>query len=230
MNKNSALVLLSGGQDSTTALFWALKKFNFVETLSFDYGQRHKIELKSAEKIAKIADVKNTVIKVHEFKTIKNSALLDFEKKVNERHNINRFLPSTFVPGRNILFITVASAFAYTKGIKNIVMGVSQVDYSGYPDCRIEFIKSMEKSLALGMDYDIKILTPLIKLDKKRTVLLAKKLGILDMMKYTHTCYEGRVKPCGKCPACVLREKGFREAGLNDPLNALAKVKNKKIN
>jgi len=217
MTKKSAMVLLSGGQDSTTALFWALKKFAVVETVSFDYGQRHKIELKSAAKIAKLASVKNTVIKINEFESIKNSALLDAKTKVNARHNINKSLPATFVPGRNILFLTAASALAYTKGINNVVIGVSQVDYSGYPDCRAEFIKSMEKSLSLGMESDIKIYTPLIKLDKKQTVLLAKKIGVLEIMKFTHTCYEGTKKPCGKCPACILRAKGFNEAGIKDP-------------
>jgi 7-cyano-7-deazaguanine synthase len=104
------------------------------------------------------------------------------------------------------------------KKTVNLVIGVSQVDYSGYPDCRGEFIKSMEKSLSLGMEYPVKIHTPLISLDKKGTVLLAKKLGALDMMKHTHTCYEGKNPPCGKCPACLLREKGFKEAGIRDPL------------
>jgi 7-cyano-7-deazaguanine synthase len=213
-----AMVLLSGGQDSTTCLFWAKKKFGAVETVSFDYGQRHKIELKSAKKIAKLAGVKNTVVSVKEYETIKNSALLDAKADVEKKHRLNKKLPATFVPGRNILFLTVAAALAYTKGINDIVIGVSQVDYSGYPDCRAEFIRSMEKSLALGMESPLKIHTPLIRLDKKQTVLLAKKIGALKYMAYTHTCYEGKKPGCGKCPACVLRAKGFREAGIKDPL------------
>jgi 7-cyano-7-deazaguanine synthase len=218
MMKNKAMVLLSGGQDSTTSLFWAKKKFGTVETVSFDYGQRHRVELKSAAKIARLARVKNSVIVIREFESIKNSALLDAKAAVSKKHKLNKKLPATFVPGRNILFLTAAAALAYTKKTVNLVIGVSQVDYSGYPDCRGEFIKSMEKSLSLGMEYPVKIHTPLISLDKKGTVLLAKKLGALDMMKHTHTCYEGKNPPCGKCPACLLREKGFKEAGIRDPL------------
>ena len=216
--KNKAMVLLSGGQDSTTSLFWAKKKFGTVETVSFDYGQRHRVELKSAAKIARLARVKNSVIVIREFESIKNSALLDAKAAVSKKHKLNKKLPATFVPGRNILFLTAAAALAYTKKTVNLVIGVSQVDYSGYPDCRGEFIKSMEKSLSLGMEYPVKIHTPLISLDKKGTVLLAKKLGRVEMMKNTHTCYEGKNPPCGKCPACLLREKGFKEAGIRDPL------------
>jgi 7-cyano-7-deazaguanine synthase len=218
MMKKRAMVLLSGGQDSTTSLFWAKNKFGTVETVSFDYGQRHRVELKSAEKIARLVRVKNSVIVIREFESIKNSALLDAKAAVSKKHKLNKKLPATFVPGRNILFLTAAAALAYTKKISNLVIGVSQVDYSGYPDCRGGFIKSMEKSLSLGMDYTVKIHTPLISLDKKGTVLLAKKLGALEMMKYTHTCYEGQNPPCGKCPACLLREKGFKEAGIKDPI------------
>ena len=216
--KTKCMVLLSGGQDSATCLFWAKKKFDAVETVSFDYGQRHRIELKSAAKIASLAGVKNSVIVIKEFEAIKHSALLDLKAYVSKKHSLNKALPATFVPGRNILFLTAAAALAYTKGIRDIVIGVSQVDYSGYPDCRGEFIRSMEKSLSLGMEYPMKIHTPLIKLDKKATVLLAKKMGALDIMKHTHTCYEGKNPPCGKCPACLLREKGFKEAGIPDPL------------
>jgi 7-cyano-7-deazaguanine synthase len=216
--KETALVLLSGGQDSTTCLFWAKKSFKKVEAVSFDYGQRHIIELKSAAKIAKMAKVKHTVIKIKEFETIKNSALTDKKIKINGKHRLNKDLPSTFVPGRNILFLAVAASLAYAKKIQNIVIGVSQVDYSGYPDCRRRFIKAMERTLTLGMEYSVKIHTPLITLDKKRTVLLAKKLGVLDYMKHTHTCYRGAKKPCRTCPACKLRAKGFEDAGILDAL------------
>ncbi len=213
-----ALVLLSGGQDSTTALFWAKKRFGSVEAVSFDYGQRHRVELKSAAGIAKMAGVEQTVIKISEYKAIQNSALLDPEVPTSARHKLNKKLPATFVPGRNILFLTAAAALAYTKKIGNIVIGVSQVDYSGYPDCRRGFIKSMQRSLSLGMEFPVTIHTPLIKLNKKETVLLAKKLGVLDYMAYTHTCYEGKKPGCGRCPACRLRAKGFKEAGIADPL------------
>ena len=218
--KSSVLVLLSGGQDSTTSLFWAIKKFKKVEAVSFDYGQRHKIELKSAAKIAKLAGVKHTVITIKEYEAIKNSALLDRSIKLHGKHSVNKKLPATFVPGRNILFLTVAASLAHSKSIHDLVIGVSQVDYSGYPDCREGFIKSMQKSLALGMDYGIKIHTPLLHKTKKDIVLLAKKLGVLHLMKHTHTCYRGTKKPCGTCPACKLRAKGFEEAGLADILLA----------
>jgi 7-cyano-7-deazaguanine synthase len=214
----TALVLLSGGQDSTTCLFWAKKKFGRVEAVSFDYGQRHRIELKSAAKIALLAGVKHTVINVKEFEAIKNSALTDKKIKLGGKDRVNKNLPSTFVPGRNILFLTIAVALAYTKKIHNLIIGVSQVDYSGYPDCREGFMKSMQKSLSLGMEYPVKIHTPLIHKTKKKTVLLAKKLGALKYMKYTHTCYRGTKKPCGICPACVLRKKGFDAAGEEDPV------------
>lgn len=216
--KSKAIVLLSGGQDSTTGLFWAKKRFKNVEAVSFNYDQRHKIELKSAKTIAKIARVKLKIFKLNEFQQIKNSALIDKKIPVTQRDKTNKNLPATFVPGRNILFLTVASSYAYTKNIKNLVVGVSQTDYSGYPDCRYNFIKSMEKALSYGMDYKIKIHTPLINKSKKEIVILAKKLGIIEILKWTHTCYEGKRPGCGKCPACVLREKGFKEAGMKDPL------------
>lgn len=215
---NKALVLLSGGQDSTTSLFWAKKKFTSVETLSFDYGQRHRVELKSAKKIARLAGVKNTVIKIKEFEALKHNALLDKKINLKGKDSVNKSLPASFVPGRNILFLTVAAAFAYTRGIEDIVIGVSQVDYSGYPDCRAGFIRSMQKTLSIGMEHPVKIHTPLIKLDKKQTVLLAVKLGAMEAMAHTHTCYEGKKPGCGKCPACVLRKKGFELAKIADPL------------
>jgi 7-cyano-7-deazaguanine synthase len=216
--KNSAVVLLSGGQDSTTALFWAKERFGKILTLSFDYGQKHRRELKSAEKIASLAGVGNKVIRIKEFEAIKNSALLDNSISIHAKDAVNKKLPATFVPGRNILFLTIAASYAYVNRASNIVIGVSQVDYSGYPDCRKEFIESMEKSLSIGMEHPFRIHTPLIDRDKKDTVLLAKKLGALEYMRFTQTCYEGGKKPCGKCPACILRAKGFREAGIADPL------------
>lgn len=213
-----SLVLLSGGQDSTTCLFWAKKVFGKTEAVSFDYGQRHKRELGSAAKIARIAGVKHTVIKIREYEAIKESALLDIKKSVSKKHKLNPALPSTFVPGRNILFLSSAAALAYVKRIQNLVIGVSQADYSGYPDCRRDFLKAMEKAVSLGMEYSFKIHAPLINKNKKETVKLAVSLGILDILSHTHTCYEGGVKPCGACPACVLREKGFKEAGVKDPI------------
>lgn len=218
MKKEKALVLLSGGQDSTTVLFWAKRKFKNVEAISFDYGQRHKIELNAAKRISKMAGVKHNIMKISELNQIKNSALLDKKTDITKKHKLNKNLPSTFVPGRNILFLVIAGSYAWVNKIKDIIIGVSQVDYSGYPDCRKNFIKSIEKSISLGLDYKIKIHTPLIYKTKKQIVLLAKQLGILNILKYTVTCYKGGKKPCNKCPACKLRQRGFKEAGIEDPL------------
>jgi len=218
MKKKSAVVIFSGGQDSTTCLFWAKNNFNKVIALSFDYGQRHKIELLSAKKIAKIAKVKHTILKINEFNKLKASALLNNKLKINAKHLLNKNLPSTFVPGRNIVFIIFAAIYAYINKIENLVIGVSQVDYSGYPDCRKNFIKAIEKAISYGFEKKFKIHTPLINKTKKEIVLLAKKLKILDIMKYTHTCYSGKAKPCGKCAACKLRAKGFLQAKIKDPL------------
>lgn len=218
MKPDAAVVLLSGGQDSTTSLFWAKKKFKDVIAISFDYGQRHKIELNSARKIAKFAGVQHEIFNINEYKQIKNTALIDKNISLDKRDKQNNDLPSSFVPGRNILFLTIAASYAYTQDIKDIVIGVSQVDYSGYPDCRKNFIKVMENALSAGMDFKFKIHTPLINKSKKDIVLLAKKSGILSAMKWTHTCYKGKRPGCGKCQACKLRAKGFEEAGIKDPL------------
>jgi len=217
--KEKAVVLLSGGQDSTTSLFWAKKRFKEIIAISFDYGQRHRIELNSARKIAELAKMRHYVIKIKEFEQLKYSALLNKNMQLIQKDKINKNLPASFVPGRNILFLTIAASFAYSKGIKNIIIGVSQVDYSGYPDCRKKFIKAMEKTLSLGLEYGFKIYTPLINKNKKDIVLLAKRLGILQYLKWTHTCYKGIRPGCGRCPACKLRQKGFKEAGIKDPIN-----------
>lgn len=166
----------------------------------------------------KIAKVKHIILNIDEFKKLKASSLLDKKFKINAKHLLNKNLPSTFVPGRNIVFITFAAIYAYINKIDNLVIGVSQVDYSGYPDCRKNFIKAIEKAISFGFDKKFTIHTPLINKTKKEIVLLAKKLKILDTMKYTHTCYSGKAKPCGKCAACKLREKGFFEAKIEDPL------------
>jgi 7-cyano-7-deazaguanine synthase len=210
-----ALVLLSGGQDSTTALFWAKQNFDQVEVVTFDYGQRHRIELDAAQKIAELAKVKQTVLPINTFAAIGQNALTDSEMKIEQKDGE---LPSTFVPGRNLIFLTYAAAQAYTSQIKNLVAGVCQTDYSGYPDCRQDTVKSLEQSIQLGMDYAFKIHTPLMYLTKKETVELAVEVGAMEALSYSHTCYEGMSPPCGKCPACILRAKGFAEAGVKDPL------------
>jgi 7-cyano-7-deazaguanine synthase len=129
-------------------------------------------------------------------------------------------LPNTFVPGRNLIFVTFAAAFAYARNILHIVAGVAQTDYSGYPDCREETIQALQQAIRLGMESEVQIHSPLMNLSKKQTVELARDLGALAAMALTHTCYNGARPPCGECPACRLRAKGFAEAGIDDPLIA----------
>jgi 7-cyano-7-deazaguanine synthase len=129
-------------------------------------------------------------------------------------------VPNAFVPGRNIVFLTFAAAYAWQRNIQHLVAGVAQTDYSGYPDCRRETIEALESTLRLGMESNVLIHTPLMDLSKKQTVLLARDLGALEAMALTHTCYNGACPPCGECPACRLRARGFDEAGIKDPLLA----------
>jgi 7-cyano-7-deazaguanine synthase len=215
LNNQSAVVLLSGGQDSTTALGWALQEFKTVSAISFDYGQRHKIELECASRIAERAGVSHRIIDLTVLSTLSDNAMI--QDSVIEMNEANG-LPTTFVPGRNLLFVTLAAAAVYQHKIPNIVIGVSQVDYSGYPDCRGNTIQALQETIRLGMDFPFIIHTPLIYYDKKKTVELAVKLGILDWLADSHTCYKGQRPPCGQCPACILRAKGFSAAGIPDPL------------
>lgn len=216
LKNNQAVILHSGGQDSTTCLVWALKKFKKVYVISFDYGQRHKTELKAARSIARRLKVPFQIIKLPIIKELTKNALTDNKIKVSAS---KKGLPSTFVDGRNHIFLSVAAIYAKQKGIPNLVTGVCQTDYSGYPDCRDEFIKSLERTLRLAMEFPFKIHTPLMKLTKAESVKLMQKLGGLELLKYTHTCYEGSRPACGRCPACKLRLKGFMEAGEVDPIS-----------
>lgn len=218
--REKALVVLSGGQDSTTCLFWAIDRFgrDNVSTISFDYGQRHKIELECAARVAEYADVRNTRLPIDTFNALGGDALTDENIEVESRLCADRGLPNTFVPGRNLIFLTFAAAYAYQQGIGNLVTGVAQTDYSGYPDCRDETIRSLQQTLRAGMESDIVIHTPLMHLTKRETVELVRDLGELPAMAFTHTCYNGKRPPCGACPACELRARGFAEAGIEDPL------------
>lgn len=215
-----ALVVLSGGQDSTTCLFWAMDRFGHdaVSSISFDYGQRHRIELECARKVAAAAGITNTCLPIDTFSALGGDALTDSGIAVGGDSEQRAGLPNTFVPGRNLIFLTFAAAFAYQRGIEHIVTGVAQTDYSGYPDCQEATIHSLQNSIRLGMQTQIQIHTPLMHLSKRETVELASKLGALDSMALTHTCYNGARPPCGKCAACELRAKGFAEAGIDDPL------------
>jgi len=222
-NCQSALVLHSGGQDSTTCLQWALQQFDAVQVISFDYGQRHKAELEAAKTIATKAGVTHEVIALPILSELTDNALVNKGLKIEFNEG---GLPSTFVDGRNAVFLNVAAIYAKQRNIPNLVTGVCQTDYSGYPDCREAFVQSMEKTLQLAMEYPFKIHTPLMHLTKAETVKLMQDLGGLELLQYTHTCYEGTRPACGKCPACQLRLKGFEEAGVEDPIRYQLRVNN----
>lgn len=215
---HKALVLFSGGQDSTTCLYWAKKNFKEVQALSIFYGQRHEREITSAQRISRLANVNLKMVDLQNlFSFCSDSALLT-DQNISENHRSGQ-LPASFVPGRNIVLLTAAAMLAFKQGINHIVTGVCQTDYSGYPDCREETIKSLETTLCRGMEYDFKIHTPLMHLTKAETVKMASTLdGCWEALSHSHTCYEGKVPPCGKCPACELRAKGFKESGYADPL------------
>lgn len=208
--QKKGLVLLSGGQDSTTCLAWALENFDEIEAICFDYGQRHSIELECATKIAQETKTPLTTIKIDLFP--KENALTNSEITIEHTEK----LPSTFVPGRNLVFLNAAAIHAYSRGITDIITGVCQTDYSGYPDCRDEFIKSAEKTLSLAMDRPFKIHTPLMWLTKGETVKMMQELNSLQLYEFTHTCYNGTRPACGTCLSCELRLKGFTEAGIKD--------------
>ncbi|MDA1353575.1 MAG: 7-cyano-7-deazaguanine synthase QueC [bacterium] len=216
MDTTTAVVLFSGGQDSTTCLAWALERFDFVECVSIEYGQRHAIEMQQARVIASMAGVPIHVLRTDAFEQLTQNALTNHGVDITAMPGE---LPSTFVPGRNHMFISLAAIYAYQKGIRHIVTGVCQTDYSGYPDCRDAFVQSLATTLGLAMDTTYTIHTPLMWLTKAKTVLLMRDLGRLDWYAHSHTCYEGKRPACGKCPACELRRNGFKEAGIQDPLD-----------
>lgn len=218
---SKVVVVLSGGQDSTTCLYWALDRFGVdnVLALTFDYGQRHRIELDCAANVAQHAGVAHTTLPIDTFLALGGNALTDADIAVDEAPG--NALPNTFVPGRNLIFLTFAAAFAWQRDIVDLVTGVAQTDYSGYPDCRRDTLDELEKTLRLGMQREFTIHTPLMNLSKKETVEMARDLGALDAMALTHTCYNGQRPPCGECPACRLRAKGFLEAGIADPLESI---------
>ena len=213
-------MVLSGGQDSTTCLYWAIERFGKanVSTISFDYGQRHKVELECAARIAEHASVTNVCLPIDTFAALGGDALTDRDIEIEKNTSADSGPPNTFVPGRNLVFLTFAAAHAYQRGIEHLVTGVAQTDYSGYPDCREDTIRLLQQTLRAGMESAVVIHTPLMHLSKKETVELAVQLGALPAMALTHTCYKGERPPCGECPACELRAKGFAEAGIEDPL------------
>jgi 7-cyano-7-deazaguanine synthase len=221
-----SLVLFSGGQDSTTCLAWALERYERVETVGFDYGQRHRVELECRPRILEALKEKfprwasrlgeDHVLKLDVLNTLGATAMThDIEIRMEASG-----LPNTFVPGRNILFFTLAGALAYRRGIRSLVGGMCETDFSGYPDCRDDTIKAVQVALGLGMDTRFTLETPLMWLTKAQTWQMAQQLGgdalVELIVEETHTCYLGeRTKKnawgygCGDCPACKLREAGF---------------------
>ncbi len=226
LNKKRALVLFSGGQDSATCLAYALTKFEHVETLGVDYGQRHRIELEVRES----------------FRAALAKAFPDWGRRLGPDHQLNlsflseigatamtdeieiisdeNGLPNTFVPGRNLAFLTAAGALAFRRDIGVIIGGMCETDYSGYPDCRADTIKAQEQTLCAGIDVDLTIETPLMYVDKAATWQMAADLGgetLIELMRdHTHTCYLGDRSQrhdwgygCGTCPACALRSAGY---------------------
>lgn len=213
-----ALVVLSGGQDSTTCLYWALHRFGDVAALTFNYGQRHQVEVAAAADICDMATVEHIIFDMLDFGSLVQSSLTRMAMEVKPVGG-PKGLPNTFTPGRNIVFLAVAMSVASSMGWKDIVTGVCQTDYSGYPDCRRAAIDALEGTLRLGMDDDdLRIHTPLMDMTKKETVMLAASIpGCWDALALTVTCYNGKRPGCGECPACELRAKGFKEAALADP-------------
>jgi 7-cyano-7-deazaguanine synthase len=226
MTPEKALVLFSGGQDSATCLAWALDRFAQVETIGFDYGQRHRIELdiRDAFRAALLQARPEWQAKLGPDHLIRLDALGQVSDTALTSESTIAFnadgLPNTFVPGRNIIFLSFAAAIAYRRGIKHIVGGMCETDYSGYPDCRDDTIKALQVALNLGMDRRFVLETPLMWLDKAATWRLAESLGgppLVDaILEHTHSCYLGDRSQrhawgygCGTCPACDLRAKGW---------------------
>ena len=209
MKKDKAVVVFSGGQDSTTCLFWAIKQFEEVVAVTFDYNQRHKAEIDCAKNITSELGIKHHILDMSLLNQLAPNALTRNDIEVKD--GVNGELPSTFVPGRNLLFLSFAGILARQIDAKHIITGVCETDFSGYPDCRDVFIKSLNVTLNLSMDYSFVIHTPLMWLNKAETWKLADDLGAFDFVREkTLTCYNGIIADgCGECPACKLRRKGL---------------------
>jgi len=228
MREQAALVLFSGGQDSATCLIWALERFDRVETIGFDYGQRHNVELAVRHAFRDRIPVLNErwgrrlgndhLLDLRTLGQISDTALTSDAAFAAGRNG----LPNTFVPGRNLIFMTYAGAVAWRRGIHTLVAGMCETDYSGYPDCRNDTLQALAKAMAMGLDYEIALETPLMWIDKAATWQMAEQLGgaalVAEMTENTHTCYAGDRNTrhdwgygCGSCPACKLRSKGWFE-------------------
>lgn len=208
--EESALVLFSGGQDSTTCLYWALKNFGAVRTLCFTYGQRHSKEIEVAQAIAEKAGVPFQLLDASIISQLSVNSLTNSEVVMDQEQPEGSY-PNTFVPGRNLLFLTFAAVIARSHGINHIVTGVSEADYSGYPDCRDTFVLSANATINLAMDEHFRIHTPLMWRNKTSVWQLADELGVFDLVRNeTLTCYNGVIADgCGHCPSCKLRKHGL---------------------
>lgn len=214
MMKKKAVVVFSGGQDSTTCLIHALPLYDEVHCITFDYGQRHRAEIDAAQQLSK--QLGATVHKVLDASLLNELAISSLTRDnipVPTVNSSGESLPSTFVPGRNILFLTLASIYAYQVQAECVITGVCETDFSGYPDCRDEFVKALNKALELGMDYKLRLETPLMWLNKAQTWALADYHHQLELIRQqTLTCYNGVLgSGCGDCDACNLRAKGLNE-------------------
>lgn len=226
MFKKSALVIFSGGLDSTTCLYWAVNNYSVVHTLTFLYGQRNKVEVEYAKKTVDLIKKAGKDINMHFFKIdlfqIGGSALTDRGIAVPKRRTLKDIgcgVPATYVPFRNGIFLSLAAAFAEKENVDDVIGGWNTVDFSGYPDCREDFLKTMEKAINLGTkrgieEKPIHVVFPLIHKSKMEIIKFGKEMGA--DYSYAYSCYEGKEIPCGECDSCILRKKGFMEAGFED--------------
>lgn len=219
--EKQAIVVLSGGQDSTTVLFDAIHRYGAdrIGAVTFDYGQRHRSEIEAAKEIADLAGVEHDVLPVPALGAAAISALTRPDVEVQASGGLGG-LPSTFTPNRNMVFIALAASYAISRGCHRLILGVCQTDFSGYPDCRREFIDLAERAVAVGNGLSaFEIETPLMWLTKAQTVAMMDAFGELAMraLGRSVTCYHGQRPGCGTCPACLLRAKGFEGAGIADP-------------
>ena len=209
-----AVIVFSGGQDSTTCLIHALPMYDEIHCITFDYGQRHRAEIEVAQQLCKkLGVVVHKVLDTSLLNELAISSLTRDNIPVPSANSAGDTLPSTFVPGRNILFLTLASIYAYQVGAETVITGVCETECSGYPDCRDEFVNTLNKAIKLGMDYTLRIDTPLMWLNKAETWALADYHQQLDLIRYhTLSCYNGiKGSGCSNCDACKLRAKGLNE-------------------
>lgn len=232
--RKAAVVVLSGGQDSTTCLFWARSRYDELHAITFDYGQKHRIELEAAKRVGEMAGVTSHLVVTMPGILQSTSPLINHSRELETYSDFRTMdqiigdrVELTFVPMRNLLFFTIAANLAVCVGAEAIITGICQADNANYPDCRDSFRAAAQMAIntALGADQDqtrlIRLIAPLMNCTKPETVHMAASMpGCLEAMAFSHTCYAGQFPPCGKCHACVLRAHGFEEAGVTDPLVA----------